>query len=122
MPLEYLGIDFTTRRELTRDPSWDAAATAIDLLGGEDVRLVRLSTRAGTSLSIGGGTDGRYDVRGVRCTGVGTSLLDPANGGAEVPKAVVLRVAALFYRDGRFDATLSWGAARMPVAAGVGDA
>lgn len=127
MPLEYLGIDFNTRRELHRDPTWPAARKAIELLDGSSVSMVRLSTLAGTSLSIGGGEAGQYVVSGIHSNGAATALLDPQSAGPAVgvrngrslglfpsqmvvSKALVLRAAELFWRNGNFDTTLSWQA------------
>jgi hypothetical protein len=131
MALEYLGIESDTQRELHRDPTWEAALSAIDLLGGEHASVVRLSTLAGTSLSIGGGDGGRYVVHGLRCNGASTSLLDPSSLGPDigvrdgrcervfpskmiVGKALVLRAAELFYKRGAFDSALSWDTAGVP--------
>lgn len=125
MSLEYLGIDFTTKRELHRDPTWTAARDAIDLLDGLSVNMVRLSTVAGTSLMIGGGLDGQYVVSAIHSNGVSTALLDPLSDGPAigirngrsfrafpaqmvVSKALVIRAADLFWRKGNFDTNLSW--------------
>lgn len=125
MGLEFLCIDSDSKKDLRRDPSWPSAREAIELLDGEAVSMVRLSTVAGTSLSIGGGRDGQYVVSAVHSSGVTKSLLDPFSTGPAVhvkhgrtmtafppdrvvPKTLVLRAAELFWRNGNFDSALTW--------------
>lgn len=125
MPLEFLSIDFNVRREMHRDPTWAQVRSAIDLLDGKAVSMVRLSTLAGTSLSIGGGQDDQYVVSGLRGSGASTPLMDPVQTGEDVgvregradrvfaanmvvTKALVIRAAEVFFRNGSFDPALSW--------------
>lgn len=125
MALEFLCIDSASGRDLRRDPTWTSARDAIDLLDGENVTMVRLSTRAGTSLSVGGGGNDHFVVSGIHSSGSTTSLLAPQSAGPTidikhgrsvsafapdkiVSKALVLRAAEVFWRNGNFDSALCW--------------
>ena len=125
MGLEFLCIDSGSARDLRRDPSWPSAREAIDLLDGDAVSMVRLSTVAGTSLSIGGGRNDQYVVSAIHSSGAATTLLHPGSTGPAVdikhgrsrtafpsdmvvPKTLVLRAAELFWRNGNFDSALTW--------------